>query len=222
MIGVKNIYPDVKDVKLIWHFLAFDKELDSTRSDKELENLKRDTIKLIDKIEKEERFEANPSYLCDWCEYKSICKQWSHLYRIMEKSENEYMQDSGVKLVNRYAELKIRKKELLDELDSVLENVENALFAFAFKEDVDVVFGSESKVRIKKSESIKFPAKSSKERKELEKLLKENELWGKVDQLDTSALNKILTEKKLDPELMKKINRYIKIDRSKRAYLSKI
>ena len=33
MIGVKNQYPDVKDVRLIWHFLKFDKEIDSTRTD---------------------------------------------------------------------------------------------------------------------------------------------------------------------------------------------
>jgi hypothetical protein len=26
VIGVKNNYPDVKDVRLIWHFLKFDKE----------------------------------------------------------------------------------------------------------------------------------------------------------------------------------------------------
>src|SRR4030042_1989524 len=34
MIGVKNQYPDVKDVRLIWNFLKFDKEIDSTRTDK--------------------------------------------------------------------------------------------------------------------------------------------------------------------------------------------
>ncbi len=43
-IGVKKRYPDVKDVRLIWHFLKFDKEIDSTRTDKELENLKKNTI----------------------------------------------------------------------------------------------------------------------------------------------------------------------------------
>jgi putative RecB family exonuclease len=222
MIGVKKNYPDVKDVRLIWHFLAFDKELDSTRSDEELENLKRDTIELIDSIESEERFEANPSNLCDWCEYKPVCKQWSHLYRIMDKSENEYMNDSGVKLVDRYAELKNRKKELIDEVDSELEKVEMALFSFASKEDVDVVFGSKGKVRIKESENIKFPLKNSRERKELEKLLKENGLWDKVDQLDTSALNKIITNKKIDPDLIKKIKRFVKLERSKRVYLSKL
>ncbi len=56
MIGVKNQYPDVKDVRLIWHFLKFDKEIDSTRTDNELSQLKKDTIQLIERIENEERF----------------------------------------------------------------------------------------------------------------------------------------------------------------------
>jgi putative RecB family exonuclease len=75
MIGVKNQYPDVKDVHLIWHFLKFDKEIDSTRTDQELLQLKKDTISLIDTIENDEHFEAHPGFLCDWCEYQSYCPQ---------------------------------------------------------------------------------------------------------------------------------------------------
>ena len=170
-IGIKERYPDVKDVKLVWHFLAFDKEIDSTRTDKELEALKKDVITLIEKIESEEKFEANPSLLCDWCEFKPVCKQWSHLYKIREKPENKYLSDSGVKLVNRYADLKAKKKEFNDEVDGELEKVEKALYAFAEKEVVDVVFGSKNKVRIKETEQLKFPSKNSKERIDLEKLL---------------------------------------------------
>ena len=222
MIGVKNYYPDVKDIKLIWHFLAFDKEIDSTRSNEELEVLKKDTIALIDRIESEEKFEANPSFLCDWCEYRPVCKQWVHLYKIREKPDNEYLSDSGVVLVNRYAELKDKKKKFVGEVDSELEKVEEALFAFAEKESVDVVFGSKNKIRIKETETLKFPSKSSKERFKLEKLLKDNGIWQDVDQLDTAALNKILSEKKIDEKLIEEINRFIKLERSKRAYMSKI
>ena len=222
MIGVKNNYPDVKNVRLIWHFLAFDKEVDSTRSDDELESLKKDTIELIDRVESEEKFEANPSFLCDWCEFKPVCRQWSHLYKVMEKPENEYMSDSGVMLVNRYAELKVKKKEFNDDVDSELIKIEEALYSFAEKEKVDVVFGSKNKVRIKESEQTKFPSKNSKERIDLEKLLKEKGLWSEVDQLDTTALNKILSEKKIDSILIKEINNYVKIVKSKRVYVSKI
>ena len=222
MIGVKNNYPDVRDVRLIWHFLAFDKEIDSTRSDEELENLKKETISLIDEIENEEKFEANPSYLCDWCEFKPVCRQWSHLYSVMGKPENEYLSDPGVKLVDRYVELKAKKKQFNDEIDSELEKIEEALFVFAEKENIDVVFGSNKKVRIKEVEQIKFPSKNTKLRIQLENMLKNSGIWDKVDQLDTSALNKILTEEKIDEKLIEEINRFLKVEKSKRLYVSKI
>jgi len=222
MIGVKNNYPDVKNVRLIWHFLAFDKEIDSTRTDKELEGLKKDTIELIDRIEREKRFEANPSFLCDWCEFKSICRQWSHLYVIREKPENEYLGDPGVKLVNRYAELKQKQKQVNLDLYAEIDKLEEAIIDFAEKEGVDVVFGSKNKVRIKETEQVKFPSKNSKERSDLEKILKENGLWNEVNQLDTYALNKLLIEKNISPDLIDKINTFVNFEKSKRLYMSKI
>ena len=147
-IGVKNRYPDAKDVRLIWHFLAFDKEIDSTRTDEELTELKQKTVQLIDTIESEEEFPTNPSRLCDWCEYKEICRQWSHLYKLKDKPANEYLNDSGVKLVNRYAELKAKQKQVKLDLYAEMEKVEEALIKFAEREQVDVVFGSNNKVKI--------------------------------------------------------------------------
>ncbi len=221
-IGIKKRYPDVKDVKLVWHFLAFDKEIDSTRTDKELEALKKDVITLIEKIEGEEKFEANPSLLCDWCEFKPICRQWSHLYMIKEKPENEYMSDPGVKLVDRYVELTQKKKQVTLDLYAELEKVEEALINFAEKEGVDVVFGSKNKVKIKETEQNKFPAKHSKERERLVQLLKDRGRWNDVVQLDTAALNKIIQEKQWDNELLEILKEYVKLERSKRLYLSKI
>jgi putative RecB family exonuclease len=222
MIGVKNNYPDVKNVRLIWHFLAFDKEIDSTRTVEELEILKMDTIDLIDRVEREEKFEANPSYLCDWCEYKSVCGQWSHLYKIREKPVNDYMADSGVKLVNRYINLKAKKKEFNDEVDGEIKKVEDALVSFAENENVGVVFGEKSKVKIKEIDQVKFPLKNSKERIELENLLKENGIWQKVDQLDTTALNKLIVEDKINKDLKSEIETFMKNEKSKRLYVSKI
>ena len=69
--------------------------------------------------------------------------------------------------------------------------MEEAIIAFAEKEDIDVVFGSNSKVRIGISERYSFPAKHSKERDELVKLLKKHKKWDEVTQLDTYAVNKI-------------------------------
>ena len=222
MIGVKANYPDARGVKLIWHFLAFDKELDSTRTDDELDALKKETMALIDKIESEEKFAAKTSFLCDWCEYKPICKAWTHLYKIKEMPEGKYLSEPGVKLVNRYAELKEKKKNFVDEVDEELNEIEKALYAFSEKEKVDVVFGSKNKIKIKETETTKFPSKSSSEREKLEKLLKENGVWKEVDQLDTAALNKLLSENKINEKLVNEINKFIKLEKSKRVYMSKI
>jgi len=221
-IGIKERYPDVKDVRLIWHFLAFDKEIDSTRTDDELEELKRNTVQLIDKIESDEKFLAKTSILCDWCEFKPICRQWSHLYMIKEKPENEYFGDPGVKLVDRYVELTQKKKQVTLDLYAELEKVEEALVQFAEKECVDVVFGSKNKVRIKETEQNKFPTKHSKERDRLVQLLKDHRKWDEVVQLDTAALNKIIQEKQWDNELLDALKEYVKLENSKRFYLSKI
>jgi putative RecB family exonuclease len=221
-IGVKNRYPDAKDVRLIWHFLAFDKEIDSTRTDEELVELKQNTVQLIDTIEGEEEFPTNPSRLCDWCEYKEICRQWSHLYKLKDKPVNEYLNDSGVKLVNRYAELKAKQKQVKLDLYAEMEKVEEALIKFAEKEQVDVVFGSNNKVKITVSKRFASPSKHSKEREELEQLLKEHGKWDEVAQLDTSAINKIIMEKKWDDQILDVLKEYVKLEESKRLYLSKI
>ena len=221
-IGIKERYPDVKDVRLVWHFLAFDKEVDSTRTDADLEALKKDVIALIEKIEHEEKFAANPSLLCDWCEFKPICRQFSHLYMIREKPENEYLNDPGVKIVDRYAELQSKKKQITLDLYAEIDKLEEAIINFSKKEGVDVVFGSKNKVRVKLSERYACPSKNSKERERLVQLLKDHGKWDTVVQLDTTALNKIIQEKQWNRELLEALNDYIKLEQSKRLYLSKI
>jgi putative RecB family exonuclease len=222
MIGVQNQYPDVKDVKLIWHFLKFDKEIDSTRTDKELAQLKKDTIQLIETIEDDERYEAHPGYLCDWCEYQSCCPQWSHLHLIKEKPANEYLKDSGVILVNRYAEVRSAQKLANLQWDSELEKLEEALSSFAEKEHVEVVFGSKNKVRVTDSEKYSFPSKNSKEREQLEQVLQKYGRLQDVSQLDTAALGKVLQEKQWELEVLEALQTYIQVERKKRFYLSKI
>jgi putative RecB family exonuclease len=220
MIGVKDAYPDVRVIRLVWHFLKFDKEVDSTRTDAELAVLKTDTIQLIQRIEQDEIFEARPGLLCDWCEFKPACRQWKHLSMVSEKPTNEYLKDSGVKLVNRYAEVKAQQKRVNEECELELERLEEALLAFAEREHVDCVFGSKNKVRITESEKYSFPSKNSAERERLEEVLKKYGKLGEVQQLDTTALGRILQEKEWDQEVIESLQNYVEVERKKRLYLS--
>jgi putative RecB family exonuclease len=221
MIGVKTQYPDVRQVRLIWHFLKFDKEVDSTRTDVQLEELKRSTIQLIDTIEDDEEYIASPGGLCGWCEFKPLCRQWRHSYKVAEQPANEYLKDSGVQLVNKYAELKNKQKQLDSKIEEELEKLEQAIIAFAQKEQVDCVFGSKNKVRITESERYCFPSKNSKERAQLEEVLHKYGKFMEVSQLDTTALGEIIQTGECDPGLLKALEKYVQIEKKKRLYLSK-
>jgi putative RecB family exonuclease len=73
-IAIKEEFGKEKNVRLIWHFLAHNQSIHIRKTDKELENLKKEIISLINEIEQTTHFPPNPSRLCDWCEYKGMCE----------------------------------------------------------------------------------------------------------------------------------------------------
>ena len=76
-VGIKKRYPYIRNIRLIWHFLKFDKEVILTPSGRELENVKQGTVNLIGEIENTKDFPAEPSRLCSWCRYKILCGESS-------------------------------------------------------------------------------------------------------------------------------------------------
>jgi len=80
-IAVTRQFPDVNSVRLIWHYLAHDRMLTSTRTPDELRTLRESVLKVIETIEtatRENRFPARSSPLCHWCEYQTVCPAWNH------------------------------------------------------------------------------------------------------------------------------------------------
>ena len=102
-----------------------------------------------------------------------------------------------------------------------LEKIEEAIITFAEKENIEVVYGSENKVRIKNQRQYSVPAKGSVKRKQLEQALKKLGKWYEVEQLDTNSLNKILLEKLWDENLISTIIPFLRYSEKKRLYLSK-
>lgn len=84
--------------------------------------------------------------------------------------------------------LSAQKKELEAKIDAIKQE----LIDYAQQIGVEVVFGSDKKASVSISKNITFPAKQTAERKELIKLLKEEGLWGEVEDLDIFALKKIV------------------------------
>ncbi len=64
---------DIREVTLVWHYLAFDREFRCRRSSKELEATKQTMLRSIGRIESARGFPTRETPLCDWCEYYEIC-----------------------------------------------------------------------------------------------------------------------------------------------------
>lgn len=77
-IAIKELFGHDKSIKLIWHFLAHNKKVISTRTNEQLQELKQEVTKKIEEIESTTKFTPNKSALCAWCEYKNICPAWGN------------------------------------------------------------------------------------------------------------------------------------------------
>jgi len=81
-IGVQKLWPEVKEVRLVWHLVAFNLEMRSSRTPEALVKLKAELAELIDRIEAEREFAPHESALCDWCPYWDLCPVKKHLVKV--------------------------------------------------------------------------------------------------------------------------------------------
>ena len=72
-IGVAKQYGEEETIRLVWHYVLSGKVRTSTRTPEQLEELRADTIGVIDRIGAETEYAPKKNNLCNWCEYKSIC-----------------------------------------------------------------------------------------------------------------------------------------------------
>lgn len=224
-IGIENMWNDVKKVRLVWHYVVFDKEMSSTRTKAQLEALKKDTISLIDKIESTKEFLPNESSLCDWCGYQDLCPKKKHICKVKELPVNEYLKEGGVKLTNAYTKLTAKKKEIqqeIDKIDEELEKIKEAVIKYAKKEGVEVIKGSDHKLKISEKQKVSAPSKGSPERENLEKILHDVNKWDEVSGLDTHALERAITEADWDKKLVEKVKKFLTFETKTSVSLSKL
>jgi putative RecB family exonuclease len=214
-LWVREKFKDFKKVRLVWHYVAFDKEMDSYRTAKQLEELRKEVLSKIKEIEKTDDFPPNVSSLCNWCLYRDICPMWKHEVQLDGKSENEYLNDPGLKLVDEYVKIKEEYGKIKEEYDEhrmeaeeKLEKLKEVLITFCKKKGVAVIFGSENKITVKEYEYPKFPGKNTKEREKLIKNLKRIGKLDEVSDLDIYALGRILKRKLWDKKKLEVLRKF--------------
>ncbi len=223
-IGIQNSWNGVDEVELVWHYVAFDKEIRSKRTEEELAELKKDTIDLIKKIEATREFLPNESTLCGWCYYQDICPLYKHQYMVGNLPANKYLKDSGVKLVNKFAKLDDKKKSYqtkIEEIDEELKEIKDAVIQYAGNIGVEVVIGSDHQLKISSSEKINMPGKGSKERESLIELLNQLNKLEEVSALDAAELKKVIKEERWESAILDEIKRLVEIETVKSVRLSK-
>lgn len=223
-IAVMETWKDAKEVKLIWHYVKFDKELIAFRSAEQLENLKRNYIEMIQQVESTTKFLPQESTLCEWCDYHEHCSLKKHSFKVAALPENEYLNDDGVKLVDAYTKIKAEKAELnakIKLLDEELEKIAEAAIQFGAKEGAEVLVGSENQLKIKEAAYLNLPKKAD-ERAELETMLKAANKWNEVVAIQPAALKSVLSGEAWEQETAEKVKKLVNYRTGKSVSMSKL
>jgi hypothetical protein len=123
-----------------------------------------------------------------------------------------------VVLVNKYAEL----KEKASEIDMEIGRVKEAIFDYAREQQVEVIKGSDRKVRVRFDEKLKFPGKNDAGRQELDSTLIEAGKWPEVSQLDTSLLARAIEGGQWDKGLIDEVMKHGIIEPVSSIHISKL
>jgi putative RecB family exonuclease len=216
-IAVKEHYRDCRNVRLVWHYLAFDKDVVSERSDAELEELKAEIGAIIDRIESAVDFAPRRSVLCGWCEYQPRCPYFSHLYKTERLAADERLLEEGHRLVDLYKSAKQKEAEIKDEI----ERLRTAIFAYGEKEGMEIVYGSTDKARLWSRLCVRLPKKEDPQSAKLREILKELGKFKEVEALDTWALAKIIEDERWPAEIIEQLKAFCRWEWVKKIYLSK-
>lgn len=210
-IGVKERFSDAKEISLIWHYLIFDKEFTSTRSDTQLKDLRKEVLSLIKTIEKDTKFSPSETKLCDWCEYPEYCPAKKHEIKVEPLPLNKYLKEKGVSLVNEYASIKAKIRELKEqekELDEELDLIAEASVKYAQREGLSVITGSNHLLRIDEKEILQFPHTDDEEREKLEECIKKAGIWEQVSNLSLSKLSKMVEEEVFEKKIVGRLLKF--------------
>jgi putative RecB family exonuclease len=221
-MGVAEKWPGVQEVRLVWHYLTFDTEIHSSRTPDQLLQLRQATLELIRRIEADRRFFPKEGPLCNWCDYQGFCPERRHLIAVGNLPPNEYLNEEGVVLVNRYVEQKEKKRILDEEIDVELAKIEEALYAYAQREELEAIFGSDHVAKIKIETKEKYPLKGDPSRKALDEMIKKAGKWMEVSDLNPWMLGKIMSRGGWPPSLVNKVKAFSTLEEGRSITVTKL
>jgi len=221
-MGVDGKWQGIREVRLIWHYLAFDTELRSSRTPDKLDQLRQATLELIRRIEADRQFLPEEGPLCGWCDYQGFCPRRRHLTATENLPPNEYLNEEGVALVNQYVEMKERKRLFNEEIDVELARMEEALYAYVQREELEAIFGSGHVAKIKMERKEKYPLKGEPGRRILDEMIKKAGKWMEVSDLNPWMLAKVMSRGGWPLSLVNRVKEFSTVEESRSITVSKL
>lgn len=235
-IWVRRKFGDAKKIFLVWNFLAFDKEIILEKESSSLTSVQEDIERKISLINDCSEYPTSRSSLCEWCLYKDICPEFSDatvtkenkteitLERVstaqknlMDFAKTAKKKDLDINIeslqntIDSYANLIIQKKIIEEDIEELREKIISA----HIESGSDRFHGAKNSVTVNESEILSFPSKSSKDkdelrrRLELEKFLKDNNLWEEFSEIDTGKLRDVLETRHISDRILTVIENFI-------------
>jgi len=161
-LAIMSKWPEAEKARLIWHFLLFNKQIESSRKKQQLMELQKIVAGKIQKIEVCDEFSPFKSALCDWCDFQETCPVWKHPKKMEKLDVNEYKSDPGVKLVSKYAELEEEKSELkkrIFDIEVEQAKIEEAAIDLAKREDIQVIDSPDKQLVVTIKKELRAPTR---------------------------------------------------------------
>ncbi len=175
-------------------------------------------IAKIEEAREECDFPAKESALCAWCEFAEFCPKQKHIFETSTLPPKEFLEDDGVKLVNKYVHLEGLKNDFLEKIDPEIESAKKEMFEFSKQKGIQKIAGSDSIASIASYPQLSFPPE---QREQIKLLLEENGKLEEVRDINYYELAKKLNSKYWGPELTEKILKFAIKGENRRVYLSK-
>ena len=182
---VKKNFKDAKKIVLMWYMVAFDKEVKSERTLKQLDKLENEVVRLIKQIETTKEYPTNVTNRCQYCEYKQICPSFKHEVEIEELPPRKFKKNEGVQLVDQYSKLYTQNKDNEEQMEEIKKDV----IAFAVQEEIDRVYGSNKKISVKETQKIEY-----KDKEKLEQKLKQLKVYDDLTNINYLKLNSLVNK----------------------------
>jgi hypothetical protein len=125
-----------------------------------------------------------------------VCPAKKHLFSLQEASPEAFQLDDGVRLVDAWMRAYVARQEAAQRAEEELSSLKERIVRYAQLHELEVIVGTEYKLRVKQKAGLKVPVRSEDPAayEALLERLRSLELLQRVSMLDRHAVVRLLDE----------------------------